>query len=90
VADHGAVLGGRSRSGRTTARADTASIAAFQIGLFGWMALDHFVIFTHPHLHVNEAVYWFMMQIGMIVGWFTSWPATRLLLSAHWKERMPQ
>ena len=71
-------------------RADTASIVAFQMGLFGWMALEHFVLFTHPHLQVNEAGYWFMMQIGMMIGFFTSYPANVVLLSRGWKEEMPQ
>jgi len=53
-------------------RADTLSIAAFQIGMSVWAALVFFVVFPGPHLKVNEAVFWFMMQIGMIVGFFTS------------------
>ncbi len=54
--------GERGAKGMLSAvRAGTASIVAFEIGLFAWMALEHFVIFTNPHLEVNEAVYWFMM-----------------------------
>jgi hypothetical protein len=30
-----------------------------------------------------------MMQIGMIVGFFTSYPANLFLLKTGWKEKMP-
>ncbi len=69
-------------------KADTMSIAAFQIGMYAWMALVWFVLFPRPHLHPNEAAFWFMMQIGMIAGFATSYPANILLLKAGWKERM--
>ena len=71
-------------------RADTLSIVAFQMGLFGWMALTYYIIFPGPHLHANQAVFWFMMQVGMILGYFTSYPANVFLLKAGWKEKMPQ
>lgn len=71
-------------------KADTFSIVAFQIGLFGWMALSHFVFFPSPHTLPDEAVHWFMMQVGMILGYFTSWPANHLLLKVGWKEKMPK
>lgn len=71
-------------------RADTLSIVTFQMGLFGWMALTYFVLFPGPHLHPTEAVFWFMMQVGMILGYFTSYPANIFLLKSGWKEKMPQ
>ena len=71
-------------------RADTLSIVTFQMGLFGWMALTYFVIFPGPHLHPTEAVFWFMMQVGMILGYFTSYPANIFLLKSGWKEKMPE
>lgn len=71
-------------------RADTLSIVSFQMGLFGWMALTYYVIFPGPHLETNQAVFWFMMQVGMILGFFTSYPVNRFLTSTGWKEKMPQ
>jgi len=70
------------------AKADTLSILAFQVGMYGWMAVVFFIFFRQPHLHPNQATYWFMMQIGMICGFMTSYPMNRLLLRAGWKERM--
>ena len=71
-------------------RADTLSIVSFQMGLFAWMALTYYVIFPGPHLQASEAVFWFMMQVGMILGFFTSYPVNRFLTSKGWKEKMPQ
>lgn len=61
---------------------------AFEIGLFGWMALTYYVIFPGLHLHANEAPFWFMMQVGMIIGFFTSYPVNIFLLKSGWKEKM--
>ncbi|WP_446741977.1 DUF4396 domain-containing protein [Silvibacterium acidisoli] len=70
------------------AKADTLSILAFQVGMYGWMAIVYFVFFRQPHLHPNQATYWFMMQIGMICGFITSYPMNGVLLRIGWKERM--
>jgi hypothetical protein len=68
-------------------RADTLSIVSFQVGLFGWMALSHEVIWQPP-LHIDTAAHWWMMQVGMILGYFTSWPVNRWLIQQGWKEKM--
>jgi hypothetical protein len=68
-------------------KADTLSIVAFQVGLFGYMALYHLVLFKPP-LSVASPTYWFMMQIGMILGFFTAWPVNTFLIRAGWKEKM--
>jgi hypothetical protein len=69
-------------------KSDTLSILTFEIGLFGWMALTFFVFFPHPHLRPTQAGYWFMMQIGMILGFITSYPMNRWLIKSGWKEAM--
>jgi hypothetical protein len=68
-------------------KADTLSILAFQVGLFGYMALYHLVLWQPP-LTVDTPTYWFMMQIGMILGYFTSWPVNVLLVKHGVKEKM--
>lgn len=70
------------------AKADVASLTAFQIGLFGWMALTFFVFFPSPHLTPGDPVYWLLMQIGMIAGFFTAWPVNAWLIRAGIKEAM--
>ena len=69
-------------------KSDTLSILTFEIGLFGWMALAFFVFFPHPHLKPTEPTYWFMMQIGMVLGFFTSYPLNWWLIKIGWKEAM--
>ncbi len=68
-------------------KADTLSIAAYEIGMFAWMALVYFVLF-HPHLTPDQPAYWFMMQIAMIVGFATSYPMNRWLIKRDLKEAM--
>jgi len=69
-------------------KADTLSIVAFEVGLFGWMAFTYFVLFPDPHLKPSGPVFWLMMQIGMIIGYFTSYPMNRLLMKWGLKEAM--
>src|SRR5690349_17744057 len=39
-------------------RADTLVIILFEIGLFAWMSLSHYVLFPGPHLKPSQAVFW--------------------------------
>ncbi|MFP5277122.1 MAG: DUF4396 domain-containing protein [Acidobacteriota bacterium] len=71
------------------ARADTFSIVLFEIGMFGWMAISWFLLFPAPHLDPGMAVFWFMMQVAMIAGFFTALPANAWLIRKGWKEKMP-
>ncbi len=70
------------------AKADVLSLTAFEVGLFGWMALMVFVFFPGTHLHPDQAAYWFLMQIGMIAGFFTAWPVNTRLIRHGIKEAM--
>lgn len=69
------------------AKADFLSLTSFEIGLFGWMALTQFVFFPQ-HLQPDHAAYWFLMQIGMVVGYFTAWPTNVWLIRTGIKEAM--
>ena len=41
-----------------------------------------FVFFPAPHqLMPNSAAFWFLMQIGMMIGFATSWPANVWLVN---------
>lgn len=55
--------------------ADTLSIISFELGLFGYTALYH-LVFWMPPLSTASPTYRFMMQIGMIVGFFSAGRAT--------------
>ena len=69
-------------------KADTLSILAFQVGMYGWMALVHFLLFPAPHLDPFDPRYWLMMQGGMICGFATAYPMNRWLIRAGLKEAM--
>ena len=68
-------------------KADTLSIVAFQVGLFGGMAIYQELIFP-PGLPKDEATYWMMMQLAMILGFFTALPVNGWLIRKGLKERM--
>ncbi|MYL45121.1 DUF4396 domain-containing protein [Virgibacillus halodenitrificans] len=68
-------------------KADTLSLIMFEIGMFGWMAIVHFGLFAQPP-KPTEATYWFMMQIAMILGFLTSYPANWFLVKKGIKEAM--
>jgi hypothetical protein len=70
------------------AKADVLSLTAFEVGLFTWMALMFWVFFPDPHLEPNQALYWFLMQVGMAIGYLTSYPMNILLIRKGIKEAM--
>jgi hypothetical protein len=69
-------------------KADTLSILFFQTGMYAWMAITYFVLFPHPHLQPNSVTFWFMMQIGMLFGFATSYPVNGWLLQRGIKHAM--
>lgn len=73
---------------RRTAQSDFFSLTALEVGLFAWMGLTFFVFFTSPHLEPTSVTFWFMMQVGMVIGFVTSYPANWLLVSRGVKETM--
>ncbi|HSC51183.1 MAG TPA: DUF4396 domain-containing protein [Gaiellaceae bacterium] len=68
-------------------RADTLSIIAFQLGLFAWMIVSAKLIWQPP-LPIDSPAHWWMMQVGMILGFFTAYPVNRWLIKMGWKEKM--
>lgn len=80
---------GLQRDGVVAAlKADALSLTAFEVGLFGWMAVMQLVLFTQPHLTPAHAAYWFLMQIGMVLGFITAYPVNVWLLRRGIKEAM--
>jgi hypothetical protein len=58
-------------------KADTLSLTAWQIGLYGFMAFAQFYLFRrllHTSLDTASAEFWLMMQIATICGFITSYP----------------
>lgn len=68
-------------------QADTLSVICWQIGMYIWMGLVFFYFFS-PDMDRTSAVYWFMMQIAMIFGYFTAMPMNALLIKKGIKHLM--
>ena len=68
-------------------KADSLSLTSWQIGMYGWMAVATFIIFGHE-LEKTDPVFWFMMQIAMLVGFLTSYPVNWWLVRKKIKEQM--
>ena len=68
-------------------KADTFSLVAFEIGMFGWMAIATYA-FLGGSPGVGTAQFWFMMQIAMILGFATSYPANWVLVRQGIKHAM--
>ncbi|MGE0811751.1 MAG: DUF4396 domain-containing protein [Vicinamibacterales bacterium] len=69
-------------------KADTASLLAWQLGMYGWMALSLFVWFSSETLPKGGPTFWFMMQLAMVAGFLTSYPVNWWLLRTGLKEPM--
>jgi hypothetical protein len=69
------------------AKVDVLSLTAFEVGLFGCIAVYHLVIFGDA-LQPDSAAYWFLMQIGMALGFLTAVPVNAWLIRRGVKEAM--
>lgn len=56
------------------------TVAAFDVGMVGWMLLLHF---NDAMPAVTESTFWFLMQVGVIIGLATGYPAVRWLLARN-------
>ena len=68
-------------------KADSLSITFWQIGMYGWMAIATFLIFGRVPPPIS-AVFWFMMQLAMWLGFATSYPINAWLINRGVKEEM--
>jgi hypothetical protein len=72
-------------------KADTLSLTAWQVGMYGFMALAQYAYFrplTGKMLEVNTPEFWFTMQLAMLCGFVTSYPVNWWLIDAGLKEKM--
>lgn len=80
-------VGVREALGRA-AKADALSLTAWQIGMYGWMALVHFAFFADHPLPRTSWTFWFMMQIAMGWGFAFSYPVNAWLIRHGIKKGM--
>jgi hypothetical protein len=72
-------------------KADAASITAWQVGMYGFMAVAQFLVFRPMFgamATAAEPEFWFAMQLAMLCGFATSYPVNWLLVRTGVKERM--
>ncbi|MCM2972202.1 DUF4396 domain-containing protein [Larsenimonas suaedae] len=67
-------------------KADTLSLIAFQIGMYVWMIIAASMWLGEMNAFTPE--FWFMMQIAMLVGFITSYPANWVLIKRGIKHAM--
>jgi Domain of unknown function (DUF4396) len=67
------------------AKADILSLSAFEVGLFSWMVAYQVGIW-HYRLEMNTFPYWFLMQVGMLLGFWTAAPVNWWLITRNIKE----
>ncbi len=72
-------------------KADTLSLTAWQVGMYGFMAFAYFYLFgtlLGTKLTTDTTEFWFMMQIAMICGFVTAYPVNWWLIRSGIKEKM--
>ncbi|MHA6720217.1 DUF4396 domain-containing protein [Sphingomonas sp. RS6] len=72
-------------------KADIASITAWQVGMYGLMAVIQFAWFKPAYGGIADVAtpeFWFAMQLAMLAGFATSYPVNWRLIRAGLKERM--
>lgn len=69
-------------------KADFLSLTAWQIGMYGWMAIVSFVLFVHHPIVKDSWEFWFMMQIAMLFGFVCAYPMNAALIAMGVKKGM--
>jgi hypothetical protein len=57
---------------KTFVKADLLSVSVFELALIVWLAVADRLGF-YEALRPDNSVYWFIVQIGLIIGFFTAW-----------------
>ncbi len=72
-------------------KADALSLTAWQVGMYGLMALAQFALFIpvwHAEVTPATAAFWFTMQLAMLAGFATAYPVNWWLIRKGVKEKM--
>ena len=72
-------------------KADTLGLTAWQVGMYGCVAVMKFWVFDHvlkAPLETNSVEFWFVMQVAMMCGFVTTYPVNWWLIRVGIKERM--
>ncbi len=80
VYERASTRGGRVMPVGAAALAAMLTVLAFDVGMGGWMLLLHFNEFMPP---ATEGTFWFLMQLGIVLGLVTAYPVV------SWLSRRP-
>ena len=72
-------------------KADTLSLTAWQVGMYGFMAFAYFYLFGNllgVRLETDTVEFWFTMQVAMVCGFVTAYPVNWWLIQSGIKEKM--
>src|SRR5262245_50509392 len=72
----------------TVVRADLLSVSVFELALFVWLGLLAYFV-SPAALRPNDPVFWFIVQIGLVIGFFAAWPITSWLVRRGVKTEPP-
>jgi cation transport ATPase len=66
-------------------KADILSLTSFQIGMYAWLFISVYLIFGQA-INAGDPIFWFMMQIAMMLGMFTTMPVNKWLIKVGIKH----
>lgn len=72
---------------RKAVKSDLLSLTAWQIGMYGFMAI-YIICFAENGVDRISFEFWFMMQIAMIAGFIVAYPMNILLIKLGLKHSM--
>ncbi|MXO67015.1 DUF4396 domain-containing protein [Altericroceibacterium endophyticum] len=73
------------------AKADVLSLTSWQVGMYGFMGISHFLVFPLSFgapIDAGNPVFWVAMQIAMLAGFATAYFPNWLLIRSGVKEEM--
>lgn len=76
---------------KAAAKADVLSLTSWQVGMYGFMGLAHFVLFPAffgTKIDAESPVFWVAMQIAMLAGFATAYFPNWMLIRSGLKEEM--
>lgn len=74
-----------------TTKADVLSLTSWQVGMYGFIGLAHFILFPAvfgTRTDAGSPVFWVAMQAAMLAGFATAYFPNWLLIRSGLKEEM--
>lgn len=68
-------------------KSDVLSLSSWQVDMYGWMALDIFVLFGHQAMKPDHWLFCWM-QFAMMLGFVTAYPVNWMLIRVGKKKAM--